>query len=92
MIVLLLAMLLIVGCSSEVVKTDIEVEPVVESMYPMTITDSYDREITIESEPMRVVSMAPSISETIFSRNFAALPWDSIFCFCSLNFSIIALP
>ncbi|MEA3423409.1 MAG: ABC transporter substrate-binding protein [Bacillota bacterium] len=67
MLILLLIMLLVAGCSNEVVKTDIEVEPVVEeSMYPMTLTDSYDREITIESEPMRVVSMAPSISETIY--------------------------
>ncbi len=66
MIVLLLIMLVIAGCSNEVVKADIEVEPVEELMYPMTITDSYDREITIESEPMRVVSMAPSISETLY--------------------------
>ena len=66
-LVLLLIMLVIAGCSSQVEKTDIDVKPVMEeSMYPMTITDSYDREITIESEPMRVVSMAPSISETMY--------------------------
>lgn len=34
--------------------------------YPMTITDSYGRNITIESEPKRIISLAPSITETIF--------------------------
>ncbi|MCD6435499.1 MAG: ABC transporter substrate-binding protein [Clostridiales bacterium] len=66
-VVLLLAILLLsVGCSNKVEKTDIGVESTEESMYPMTITDSYNREVTIESEPMRVVSMAPSISETLY--------------------------
>ncbi|PYG89075.1 iron complex transport system substrate-binding protein [Ruminiclostridium sufflavum DSM 19573] len=35
--------------------------------YPMTIKDSYDREIIIEKEPQRIVSVAPNITETIFA-------------------------
>ncbi|SKC38265.1 ABC transporter substrate-binding protein [Maledivibacter halophilus] len=34
--------------------------------YPIKVIDSYNREVTIESEPMRVISVAPSITETIF--------------------------
>lgn len=37
--------------------------------YPATILDSEDNEITIESEPMKVVSMAPSITELLFKLN-----------------------
>ena len=34
--------------------------------YPLTITDFAGREVTIESEPQRIVSLAPSITETLF--------------------------
>ena len=34
--------------------------------YPLTITDFAGREITIEKEPERIVSLAPSITETLF--------------------------
>ncbi len=34
--------------------------------YPVTITDSYGKEITIESEPEKVISVAPNITEMIF--------------------------
>ncbi|MBN2259099.1 MAG: ABC transporter substrate-binding protein [Clostridiales bacterium] len=64
--ILLLVILLIAGCSSNVEKVDIGADSVELSQYPMTLTDSYGREVTIESEPMRVVSMAPSISEIIY--------------------------
>lgn len=37
-----------------------------EPIYPAVITDSLGQEITIESEPMKVVSMAPGITELIF--------------------------
>lgn len=35
--------------------------------YPLKIKDSYDREITIEKEPQKVISLAPNITETIFA-------------------------
>jgi iron complex transport system substrate-binding protein len=34
--------------------------------YPLKIKDSYDREVTIDKEPQRIISIAPNITETIF--------------------------
>ncbi len=34
--------------------------------YPVTITDSLGREVTIDSEPENIASMAPSVTETLF--------------------------
>ncbi len=34
--------------------------------YPLTITDFEGRKVTIKSEPQRIVSLAPSITETLF--------------------------
>ncbi len=34
--------------------------------YPITITDFADRKVTIEKEPQRIVSLAPSITETLY--------------------------
>ncbi len=38
-----------------------------QTVYPLTITDSYGREVTIEKKPESVISIAPSITETIFA-------------------------
>jgi len=35
------------------------------STYPLKIKDSYNREITIDKEPQRVISLAPNISEVV---------------------------
>lgn len=37
-----------------------------ETIYPVKITDSYGKEITLEKEPKKVISVAPNISEIIF--------------------------
>lgn len=37
--------------------------------YPITITDSYDREVTIDKKPERIISIAPNITETIVALN-----------------------
>ncbi|CAB49432.1 ABC transporter substrate-binding protein [Pyrococcus abyssi] len=34
--------------------------------YPLTITDSLGRKVTIKKEPQRIVSLAPSITETLY--------------------------
>ncbi len=34
--------------------------------YPLTITDFEGRKVTIKSEPQRIISLAPSITETLF--------------------------
>lgn len=35
--------------------------------YPITIKDSYEREVVIEKEPEKVISIAPNITETIYA-------------------------
>ena len=37
-----------------------------ETKYPVTITDSFGTEITLEKEPQKVISIAPNITEMIF--------------------------
>lgn len=37
------------------------------SGYPLKLKDSYDRDVIIEKEPQKVISLAPNISETIFA-------------------------
>ncbi len=39
----------------------------VKNHFPLTITDFLGREITIEKEPERIVSLAPSVTELIFA-------------------------
>ena len=41
-------------------------ETVTPKKYPLTITDDNGRKVTIEKEPQRIVSLAPSITETLF--------------------------
>jgi len=38
-----------------------------QTIYPLKITDSYDRTVTLEKEPKRVVSVAPNITEIIYA-------------------------
>ena len=42
-------------------------EPVSESIWPMTLVDGLDREITLEKAPERIVSLSPSNTEVIFA-------------------------
>lgn len=37
------------------------------TVYPVTITDSFGREITVEEEPEKVISLSPSITEIVFA-------------------------
>lgn len=43
-----------------------------QTAYPLKIKDSYDREITLESEPGTIVSVGPNITETIYAINRGA--------------------
>lgn len=40
--------------------------------YPVKITDSYDREVTLEGESGRLISLSPNITETIYAINRGA--------------------
>ncbi|BEP27735.1 ABC transporter substrate-binding protein [Helicovermis profundi] len=62
------------GCSNSAVDnskednsnaTDTQKE--VKSLYPLTITDGFNRQVEVEKEPMKVISLAPSITETIYA-------------------------
>lgn len=73
-VVLVLTVLLVLGfagCQSKIVENEVKDEKKQEivTTYPMTIKDSYDREVVIEAEPKTVISIAPNITETIFALN-----------------------
>lgn len=62
-----------IACSSSKEDTDTTNDKNVEdtkseqTVYPLVIKDSYDREITIEQEPESIVVVAPNITETIYA-------------------------
>lgn len=41
------------------------------AIYPLTLIDDANRVITISSEPLRIVSLAPSITEILFALNLS---------------------
>ena len=59
------------GCQPQKINedgqtVDIPSEDSIEG-YPLTLIDSMGREITLESEPKRVISVGPNITETIYA-------------------------
>ncbi|NLY44353.1 MAG: ABC transporter substrate-binding protein [Clostridiaceae bacterium] len=64
----------LVGCTSTSNLSDgaKEISPVENtSGFPMVITDSYNRQVRIDKEPQRVISIAPNITEIIFALNMS---------------------
>ncbi|MGY0372029.1 ABC transporter substrate-binding protein [Clostridium sp. JNZ J1-5] len=55
------------GCSPQNKTSGNASEKKESAVYPMKIVDSYNREVTIEKEPQKIVSIAPNITETIFA-------------------------
>lgn len=65
-----------VGCSKTeetkaeeknlVSKEQVREEENLEVSYPIQLVDSYDREITLEKEPKKVISVGPNITEILF--------------------------
>lgn len=67
---LALALLLALGGCGGKTSTPAPTEPPVaggesQSAFPVTVTDDSGREVTIESEPMRIVSLAPANTEIV---------------------------
>ncbi|RCX20109.1 iron complex transport system substrate-binding protein [Anaerobacterium chartisolvens] len=59
-----------IGCSDTDILNDSTGEKsngTVTNSFPITVTDSYDRRIEITAEPQRVISIAPNITEIVFS-------------------------
>ncbi len=65
-IILLIFMTLFAGCNTNSDNKQV-VETANTNGYPQKITDTYKREITLPKEPSRVISLAPNITEIIFS-------------------------
>lgn len=42
-------------------------ENIATTKYPLTIKDSYDREVTIDKEPERIISLGPNVTEAIYA-------------------------
>lgn len=57
--------ILMSGCTTSNSKTD--ESAVSKTAYPLKVTDSYNREVTIDKEPERIISVAPNITETIYA-------------------------
>lgn len=81
MLIALVMAILLAGCGADstteapAAEPDTEgteaVEPVEQeeegSTFPLTITDALGDEVTLEKEPERIVSLIPSITETVFA-------------------------
>ena len=58
----------LVGCGqSNADITEKNNEQVTDNAYPVKIIDSFGKEVTLETEPMRVISVAPSVTEMIYA-------------------------
>lgn len=74
LMVTLLAAGIVGGCGvkqeiNKPVETPLEVVEVAEehTVYPLTIKDSFGNSVVLEKKPAKIVSVAPSITETIFA-------------------------
>ncbi len=38
-----------------------------EAQFPITVTDALDREVTITEQPQAIISLSPSVTETLFA-------------------------
>jgi iron complex transport system substrate-binding protein len=65
----MILMLTLSACTAKVdSSTKVEEKPkAINTTYPLKIKDSYNREVTIEKEPKRVISIAPNITETVYA-------------------------
>ncbi|MEN8614112.1 cobalamin-binding protein [Dehalogenimonas sp. THU2] len=62
LLVAVLGLSLIPGCTEE--ETPIVIP---ETIYPLTIVDQLDRTVTINAEPQRIISLAPSNTEIVYA-------------------------
>lgn len=72
--IVLILVFSLIGCTqSSISQTSKEnnkqVETLKNTTYPVKIKDSFNREVTIQKEPKKVISVAPNITETIYALN-----------------------
>lgn len=62
-----LMLLGVVGCSTSTKEDAYETTKVEKSYYPVTVEDRFGNQITIEKEPMKVISISPEMTETLYA-------------------------
>ncbi|HEY3422672.1 MAG TPA: ABC transporter substrate-binding protein [Methanocellaceae archaeon] len=65
-IFLLTAVVALSGCTSQQ-ATNTTASPTTAAQYPMTVTDDYGRNISIPSEPQRIISLSSENTEILFA-------------------------
>jgi iron complex transport system substrate-binding protein len=65
--ILLLILLLLSGCAANVEEPQVVEETSQVTTYPLSLVDSYDRKVVIENEPLTIVSLSPSFTETMYA-------------------------
>lgn len=55
------------GCKQKEVTKEVVTAKL--TAYPLKVVDSYNRTVTIEKEPKRVITIAPDIAETVYALN-----------------------
>ncbi len=71
LVTVLVLSVMVTGCSKEDNKNASkdqvqETQQATETTYPITVTDSFGSEVTVDAEPQKVISVAPNISELIY--------------------------
>jgi len=80
-VIVLLAVLLSTGCAPQTEQTQAQVvateavteavtqteAQVIETVYPLVFVDGAERQVEFETEPQRIVSIAPSVTEILFA-------------------------
>lgn len=57
----------VTGCSSKNNTNTTNNKDANTTTYPITITDSYKRQVKIEKEPTSIVSLSPAVTETVYA-------------------------
>lgn len=66
-VLMMMMMSIFASCSGS--KTSTEKTDAKKGAFPVTITDSYGRQVTLDKKPERIISIAPNITETIAALN-----------------------
>jgi len=86
LLILIFSLALVTGCGITPPKSNPQsdvpqADPTTETTYPLTVKDDSGNNVTISSQPKRIVSMVPSATETLFALGLeenvvAVTKWD----------------
>jgi len=63
----ILICMVVSGCTQKKIAPKVVATRV--TVYPLKVVDSYNRTVTIDTEPKRVITIAPNIAETVYALN-----------------------